>query len=457
MHMAFTVSNAAFLKNQIPAQTSNSAYTGAMYNQQGNLAQIYPQVGNTAKPVSMAYDAIGRVTSVSYGTSATRKTETYLYDDEGLRIRIFDGTTYKYNIYNEARQIIAQYEKPSSGSLAWKRSVVYVGTREIGEVDASGNSVTLSDHLGTPRYIWNGSTLIKQKFMPFGEQITDPNSANKFAKGFTGHEQTDLSNLNYMQARFYVPWYGKFVSPDPGKDQHFEFTQSWNVYSYTRNNPILLFDPNGTDIRYYFYNTTQSHSGAGHVGIAIGSGNKWTWYEASPLNSKYSAPMDKSGYRDFNNDPITGTNPDDLSRNSINGREFGEATAILTLKTSEEQDIKAIKAAEQFFNDNPNWNYRKANCADLGYTVAEAAGTKLPAPLWTHMMYVFSPFRSNYSGYLTHIYGYRTPPGLKSSLKLGKIIINKEEKLNNSTIGVLKKSTINVLKNYILAPPEEFM
>ena len=218
-------------------------------NQQGNLTQIYPQVGNTAKPVSMAYDALGRVTSVSYGTSATRKTENYLYDDEGLRIRVWDGTTYKYNIYNEARQLVAQYEKPSNGNPTWKRSIVYVGTKEIGEISANGNStttsITLSDHLGTPRYIWDGSTLTKQKFMPFGEQITDPTSANKFAKGFTGHEQTDLSNPNYMQARFYVPWYGKFASPDPGKDQHFEFTQSWNVYSYTRNNPINLIDPTG--------------------------------------------------------------------------------------------------------------------------------------------------------------------------------------------------------------------
>nr|WP_275976354.1 BPSL0067 family protein [Geothrix alkalitolerans] len=48
-----------------------------------------------------------------------------------------------------------------------------------------------------------------------------------------------------MQARFYVPWFGRFASPDPARDQHFEFTQSWNIYSYVRNNPIMSVDPTG--------------------------------------------------------------------------------------------------------------------------------------------------------------------------------------------------------------------
>lgn len=66
-----------------------------------------------------------------------------------------------------------------------------------------------------------------------------------FAKGFTNHEQTDPSGLIYMQARFYLPWYGRFASPDPARDQHFELTQSWNIYSYVRNNPTMCIDPTG--------------------------------------------------------------------------------------------------------------------------------------------------------------------------------------------------------------------
>ena len=240
----FTPTHTAFQKNQIPSQTSSGAFTGTTYNQQGNLTQVYPQPGASTRPINMAYDSLGRVTSVSHGISSGRKTENYLYDEEGLRIKIQEGTTTRYNIYNEQRQLIAQYEKVGS-TLTWKKDIVYVGTKEIFETNSTGNSVTLNDHLGSPRHIWNGTTLTKQKFMPFGEQLTDTLSMTKYAKGFTNHEQTDPSQLIYMQARYYVPAYGKFASPDPGRDQHFDYTQSWNIYSYTRNNPIIATDPTG--------------------------------------------------------------------------------------------------------------------------------------------------------------------------------------------------------------------
>ena len=48
-----------------------------------------------------------------------------------------------------------------------------------------------------------------------------------------------------MQARFYVPWFGRFASPDPARDQHFDNGQSWNIYSYVRNNPVMSTDPTG--------------------------------------------------------------------------------------------------------------------------------------------------------------------------------------------------------------------
>ncbi|WP_316411596.1 RHS repeat-associated core domain-containing protein [Mesoterricola sediminis] len=58
-------------------------------------------------------------------------------------------------------------------------------------------------------------------------------------------EQTDPSGLIYIQARFYLPMYGRFASPDPARDQHFEETQSWNIYSYTQNQPTMRIDPDG--------------------------------------------------------------------------------------------------------------------------------------------------------------------------------------------------------------------
>ncbi|MDP2815571.1 MAG: RHS repeat-associated core domain-containing protein [Rectinemataceae bacterium] len=133
-----------------------------------------------------------------------------------------------------------------TGTFSWKKDIVYMGTKEIAEISSDGKtSITMTDHLGSPRFMWDGTTLTPQKFLPFGEQLTAPDGMNKFAKGFTNHEQTDASGLIYMQARFYLPMWGRFASPDPARDQHFEQTQSWNIYSYVQNSPVMKIDPTG--------------------------------------------------------------------------------------------------------------------------------------------------------------------------------------------------------------------
>jgi len=136
--------------------------------------------------------------------------------------------------------------------LKWKKDILYAGIKEVAEIDAAGIHVTMVDHLGSPRFLAGPTGVIEstQKYMPFGESLADPVSAAKFAKGFTNHEQTDPSGLIYMQARFYAPWYGRFLSPDPARDQHFEETQSWNIYSYCQNNPTMAIDPDGMKIEF---------------------------------------------------------------------------------------------------------------------------------------------------------------------------------------------------------------
>lgn len=238
--------------NHVPA-TLNGVTTGAAYDAQGNLTAIYEAPGASASQLTMTYDALGRVATL--GDTAHATSQTYGFDDEGLRIKSLDSATglTKYSIYDEARHLIAQYEVPSGGSLTLKRDILYVGDKEVAERDSAGKTwVQFLDHLGSPRLAWDGTAvstvdnvhLIAQKFAPFGEAL-NTTSAAKFAKGFTNHEQTDPSGLIYMQARFYAPMYGRFLSPDPARDQHFEQTQSWNIYSYVQNDPTMRVDPTG--------------------------------------------------------------------------------------------------------------------------------------------------------------------------------------------------------------------
>jgi RHS repeat-associated protein len=240
--------------NRLPAFVGGVP-TGASHDAQGNLTGIFRTLGLSSTQLLLNYDALGRVSTLSDSSNST--SQTYLHDDEGLRIKITDSKTSKvtYNVYNEARQLIATYEKIGTGSLTWKKDIVYVGTKEVAEVDSANKTwVTFVDHLGSPRLIWDGTpnpakntNLIEQKFMPFGEALVSPAVMASFSKGFTNHERTDDSGLIYMQARFYAPWFGRFLSPDPGNDQHFEDTQKWNIYSYCGNDPTMLIDMNGME------------------------------------------------------------------------------------------------------------------------------------------------------------------------------------------------------------------
>jgi hypothetical protein len=48
-----------------------------------------------------------------------------------------------------------------------------------------------------------------------------------------------------MLSRYYSAGLSRFLSVDPGKDIDLEDPQSWNKYSYVRNNPLRRNDPDG--------------------------------------------------------------------------------------------------------------------------------------------------------------------------------------------------------------------
>lgn len=67
---------------------------------------------------------------------------------------------------------------------------------------------------------------------------------------FTGKERDAETGLDYFGARYFSGAQGRFTSPDvPLLDQHPEDPQSWNLYSYVRNNPLRFVDPTGQTCR----------------------------------------------------------------------------------------------------------------------------------------------------------------------------------------------------------------
>ena len=102
--------------------------------------------------------------------------------------------------------------------------------------DQIGSARLLTSSGGWP--VWQGT------FLPFGEEYNPQISSNHYK--FSGMEHDAESGLENYGARQYGSKLGRFIGPDePFIDQHKSNPQSWNLYSYGRNNPIKNIDPSG--------------------------------------------------------------------------------------------------------------------------------------------------------------------------------------------------------------------
>lgn len=149
---------------------------------------------------------------------------------------------------------------PAGGTVTQRTSYTLAGQLIAVRVrvGTSGNgtlSYAYGDHLGSVSawsdaagvYLPNSTAL----FEPYGGFRIQPLATvnpGVSDRGFTGHRMNNTGDNNlgliYMNARYYLPEVGRFISadtivPDPGNPQ------SYNRYSYTRNNPVNLTDPTG--------------------------------------------------------------------------------------------------------------------------------------------------------------------------------------------------------------------
>jgi len=102
------------------------------------------------------------------------------------------------------------------------------------------------DHLGSTVAAthMNGNVNARIRYAPFGLMMDDPKKLRDGA-GYTGHLKDSDTGLNYMQARYYDPVMGRFLSVDPVGFLETGAPGMFNRYAYVGNDPINLIDPDG--------------------------------------------------------------------------------------------------------------------------------------------------------------------------------------------------------------------
>ena len=89
-------------------------------------------------------------------------------------------------------------------------------------------------------------------YYPFGTQRSPIVSSCTTSQKFTGKDLDTESSLYNSGARYYPPFEGRFMSPDPDgfETSNLAYPQSLNQYAYVQNNPLRFIDPLGLDCVY---------------------------------------------------------------------------------------------------------------------------------------------------------------------------------------------------------------
>jgi RHS repeat-associated protein len=191
--------------------------------------------------------------------------------DTDSRTFIYDGENKQVEVKNSSNQTIGQYTYDGDGKRI-KKYVPDTGETTIFVYDAAGKQIAeyssivanstdakvaylTNDHLGSPRINTdsNGAVTSRHDYHPFGEEIATSQrvtalgySGDTVRKQFTGYERDDETDLDFAEARYYAHSLGRFASPDePFADQLEHLPQTWNLYAYSRNNPLRYSDPTG--------------------------------------------------------------------------------------------------------------------------------------------------------------------------------------------------------------------
>ena len=224
--------------NRVSGATEPSGYRAYGYDARGNAT--------TVGALTLSYDFANQPTGVSGATTAT-----YTYDGNLKRVKSVAGGKTVYSVYSALGGSVLLRDEATDG-----KAIDYLGLGSLSVRLTNGTSpeYTHADHLGSPIAATNAAGAItwRESYLPYGAARIKP-AANANQTGFTGHVQDAATGLTYMQARYYDPVIGRFLSTDP-----VGYQDQLNLYAYAKDDPYGFIDPDGREVLAVYSNDSRA-------------------------------------------------------------------------------------------------------------------------------------------------------------------------------------------------------
>lgn len=205
----------------------------------------YDQIGNITgitSNINQSFDWEGR-RLIEHSIGGT--TYTYTYNDQGIRTSRSDGTqttTYFLDgslvLFEKTGNDVIYYTYDADGSIL---SLNYLGDEYFYIKNLQGDIIEIVDASGT--------SVAKYRYDAWGNIIYQWDSglgiANANPYRYRSYRLDSGTGLYYLNARYYDPSIGRFISADSINYLDPSSGQGLNLYAYCGNNPVMYTDSDG--------------------------------------------------------------------------------------------------------------------------------------------------------------------------------------------------------------------
>ena len=222
------------------------------YDNYGNPQKWFKHgTGNSALGYTLWWGNVSNLTAIT--DDATDIQYTYKYNDQGIRTeKVVNGVVHKY--YLQGEQIIAErygnnlikFYYDSTGVCGFR----YYNKEKDGD-DSNGTDYYYQKNIqGDILRIFNGNGTLcaEYSYDAWGKCTIKSNTSNIAAINpfrYRSYYFDSEIGLYYLNARYYDPEIGRFISPDSIEYINAEDINGLNFYAYCLNNPVISADPSG--------------------------------------------------------------------------------------------------------------------------------------------------------------------------------------------------------------------